>query len=113
MPYAEWRRYPPALGEVKRALSFSRRALAPELCQPRHVKREDREVVRKPKGWDPGFSKAYVVSAISIPTTIKNRKQDADKRWSYPPHRRVRRRPAGRLVCRRPTTALTKETRHP
>jgi hypothetical protein len=51
------------------AQTFSRRAFAPELCQPRHVKREDREAARKPKGWGPGFSKAYAVLANSNPTT--------------------------------------------
>jgi hypothetical protein len=37
---------------------------------------------RKPKGWGHGFSKAYAAFAISNSSTIKNRKQDADKRGS-------------------------------
>ncbi len=46
------------------ALAFSRHPFAPELCQPCHVRCEDRKLARKPKGWGPGFSKAYAVFAI-------------------------------------------------
>jgi hypothetical protein len=53
---------------------------------PSREERRPESFTRKPKGWGPGFSMPYAVFAISIPTTIKNRKQDADRRWSYPPH---------------------------
>ena len=63
-------------GDGKRAVfaqakSFSRHALAPELCQPRHVKREEREALSETKGWDPGFSMRYAVFANSNSMTNK------------------------------------------
>jgi len=38
--------------------AFSRRAFAPELCQPRHVKNEDREACEKAQGVGPRFLNA-------------------------------------------------------
>jgi hypothetical protein len=69
-------RWPPPQGDGKRAVfaqakSFSRRLFAPELCQPRHVKREDREALRETKGWGPGFSMPYAVFANSNSNKLK------------------------------------------
>src|ERR1700733_586614 len=53
---------------------------------PSREERRPESFTRKPKGWGPGFSMPYAVFAISIPTTKKNRKRGADRRWSSPPH---------------------------
>ena len=75
---------------VAQAPSSSRRPFAPELCQPRHVKREVWPARESLRGGAPVSQCVTPSSPFPIPKPIqrpiKIRKWNADKRWSYPPH---------------------------